>query len=149
MIITVERYLSTAEATLSSISVNGDFECWGLEDAFHPRKLAGETRIPAGGYAVHERAFGGFYERYKKDRRFRSFHEGMLWIKDVPGFSDILIHCGNTHRDTEGCLLVARERDELSMTLRNSTDAYIRLYKTAIGAAKAKALTIDFQDKDR
>ena len=35
-------------------------------------------------------------------------------IMDVPGFTDILIHCGNTHEHTSGCILVG---DSLSPQL--------------------------------
>lgn len=33
-------------------------------------------------------------------------HGRCYHILDVPGRSEILIHAGNTHRDTEGCILV-------------------------------------------
>ncbi len=149
MIITVDRYLATNEATLSRVSVDNAFQCYGLEDEARAVKVPGETRIPAGQYRVTLRTWGGFHERYSKDRRFRTIHEGMLWVRDVPQFEDILIHCGNTHRDTAGCLLVGMGRDETSMTLSNSTQAYIDLYRKVLPAAKAGHLFINYEDNDQ
>jgi len=149
MQIQVDRYLSTNEATLSRVSVDGAFQCFGLEDEWRPVKVPGETRIPAGNYRVTLRTRGGFHDRYSADRRFRAIHEGMLWVKDVPGFDYILIHCGNTHRDTAGCLLVGMGRDETSMTLSNSTQGYIGLYTKVLPAAKAGHLFISYEDNDK
>ena len=33
-------------------------------------------------------------------------HAGMLWLKDVPEFEYVYMHIGNSHENTEGCLLV-------------------------------------------
>lgn len=149
MQITVDRYLSTNEATLSRVLVDGAFQCFGLEDEFRAVKIPGETRVPAGSYKITLRTWGGFHDRYQKDRRFRDFHQGMLWVRDVAGFEDILIHVGNSERDTAGCLLVAKERDELRMTLLNSTQAYCDLYKKVVEAAHANRLYINYEDNDR
>ncbi|MGE0409524.1 MAG: DUF5675 family protein [Amphiplicatus sp.] len=148
MQIIVDRYHSTNEATLSRVSVDGAFFCYGLEDEARAVKVAGETRIPGGSYHVALRTFGVHHDRYKRDRRFRDVHEGTLWIKDVPGFEHILIHPGNTERDTQGCLLVGMERDELRMTIGRSGEAYRGLYIKVKDAAKAGKLLIDFQDND-
>ena len=148
MIISVDRYLSTNEATLSKISVDGQFFCYGVEDEYRAVKVPGETRIPAGSYKVTLRTWGGFHERYSKSRRFRSFHEGMLWVRDVPGFEDILIHVGNSERDTAGCLCVGLGRDETKMIVTNSTEAYIRLYQKVLPAARTNMLYINYEDKD-
>ena len=148
MKITVNRYLSNDEATLSRVFIDGKFYCFGLEDAYQEKKIAGKTRIPAGRYKVELRKVGGFDSRYKKDRRFADIHEGMLWIRGVPGFEFILIHCGNTHQHTEGCLLLGKGRDEKRMTIWQSGDAYREFYLAVLGAAKAGKLFIEFNDND-
>lgn len=149
MNIRVDRYLSTSEATLSRIFVDGVFQCYGLEDEFRAVKEKGETRIPAGTYKITLKTWGGFHERYKKDRRFRDIHIGMLWVRDVPDFEHILIHVGNTEKDTEGCLLVGLERDETRMTVSSSSDAYRALYLKVRTAAEKNALFITYEDMDK
>lgn len=149
MQIMVDRYLSTNEATLSKVSIDGVFQCYGLEDEFRAVKVPGETRIPAGNYKITLKSWGGFHERYKANRRFRAFHEGMLWVRDVPNFDGILIHVGNFERDTAGCLLLGMGRDETSMTLSNSTQAYIDFYQKVLPAARANRLYINYEDNDR
>ena len=148
MIILVDRYLSTNEATLSRVYVDMSFACMGLEDEARTVKVPGETRIPAGRYKVRLRTFGPHHERYLKDRRFRAFHIGMLEICGVPGFSDILIHVGNTEHDTAGCLLVGLSRDELTMTLSQSAAGYAPFYQKVAPAAQADHLSITFEDND-
>ena len=89
MKITVVRIKSDDDATLSLVSVDGYFQCFGLEDEYREEKIAGETRIPAGLYNVGVRDEGGFHNRYM--RKFSKFHRGMLEVQDVPNFKYILI----------------------------------------------------------
>ena len=148
MQILVDRYLSDAEATLSKVSVDGAFVCHGLEDEHRRIKVFGETRIPAGEYDITVRREGGFHKRYSNDRRFRDFHQGMLWVRRVPGFRFILIHVGNTEKHTKGCLLVGNA-DERKMCVWNSARAYETLYKRVINHADVGDLTIRYMDNDR
>ena len=129
MTLTIIRYSTTVESTIGSLLVDGEFSCHTLEDPSQVVKIPGETRIPGGIYEVALKSWGGFHERYGK--RF-NFHKGMLWLKTVPGFSDILIHCGNSAADTRGCLLVgmtANNNQVADGRIYRSTEAYERLYK--------------------
>ena len=88
-----------------------------------------ETRIPAGTYEVTLRTVGGFHGKYSK--RFSDIHKGMLWVRDVPGFEYILIHCGNDDDDTSGCLLVGNTQTENASSdgfVGSSTNAYKKIY---------------------
>ncbi len=149
MIITVRRFLSNADATLSEISIDGVFECYGLEDEQREIKVAGETRIPPGAYRVGVRTVGGFHARYST--RFARFHAGMLHVLDVPGFEFILIHVGNTDDDTAGCLLTGQSCAASaagSLTVGASVMAYTALYLKVVAAALAGELTIHYIDED-
>lgn len=147
MNITVTRAAAGRNTTLSEIAVDGAFVCYGLEDKAQKLKIKGKTRIPAGEYCVKLRKEGGFHSRYKE--RFAS-HKGMLHIQNVTGFEYILIHCGNTHEDTEGCLLVGAKVifDDACMDfeLKESAVAYTKLYNKVVQAAEAGNLTINFID---
>ena len=148
MKIFVDRFTSDSDTTISRIFINGQFFCFGLEDEYRTKKVAGETRIPQGTYNVGVRVTGGFHGRYSK--RFKDIHKGMLQILDVPGFEYILIHCGNTDDDTAGCLLVGEGAVTTpgKMMITNSTGAYRRLYPQLIDAAIMGRLTITIQDHD-
>ena len=147
MLITVNRFTSDNDATLSMISIDGVFECFGLEDEHRIDKVPGETRIPRGFYSIKLRTVGGFHANYS--RRFSGMHEGMLQVMDVPNFSNILIHVGNTDNDTAGCLLVGCSANTLlKMGVGSSVKAYKRLYSKVIEAAKANDLTIEYWDND-
>ena len=147
MLITVNRFTSDDDATLSVITIDGVFECFGLEDEPRIHKVPGETRIPSGFYSVRVREFGGFHGRYTA--RFPDWHQGMLEVVGVEGFTDILIHVGNTDDDTAGCLLVGRNANTSQrLSLGSSVKAYKRLYSRVIEAAKADNLQIEYWDND-
>lgn len=78
--------------------------CYTLEDEFRKVKVFGETRIPVGTYELELRTEGSLTKRY--EARFPDIHEGMIWLRAVPNFKYIYLHCGNDDEDTNGCILV-------------------------------------------
>lgn len=94
----VERKWFTGKSTCGELFVEGIFECFTLEDVVRVVKIPKETAIPTGTYKVI----------IDKSDRFKRL---MPHILDVPGFTGIRIHPGNTDSETEGCLLVGRKRD--------------------------------------
>ncbi|MFZ6723370.1 DUF5675 family protein [Undibacterium sp. Ji49W] len=149
MKIVVDRFISDDETTISHITVDGRFVCFGLEDEYRVTKLVNETRIPAGTYKVKLRTDGKHNEQYKV--LFPDIHRGMLHIQNVPGFEYILIHCGNTQADTSGCLLVGTSAvtDKHNMSIGASRPAYKRLYPIVVDAAAKDTLEIQLIDNDR
>lgn len=147
MLMLVDRFTSNNHSTISIVCVDGMFTCFGLEDEYRAHKIPGVTRIPAGRYKVGLREEGGFHARYEK--KFPEIHKGMLQVLDVPGFEYILIHVGNTHGDTAGCLLVGAGANTLNeMAVQSSTIAYADLYSRVIDAAKLGELEIEYVDND-
>ena len=117
------------DATNGLLFIDGKFECFTLEDQYQAVKVAAETAIPEGTYKITLRTVGGFHSKYLK--RY-SFHKGMLWVRDVPGFEYILIHTGNTDEHTAGCLLVGETQQDLDKGkdgfVGNSGVAYKKMY---------------------
>lgn len=147
MKISVDRIKSDDDATLSIVSIDGQFQCFGLEDEYREDKIAGETRIPKGKYDVELRTVGGFHGRYS--RKYPSLHRGMLQVMGVPDFEYILIHIGNTDDNTEGCLLVGSgATTNGGLTIQSSRIAYLALYQKVIDAAVDGQLVIEYQDFD-
>lgn len=95
MIIEVIRVMCGADCTIGKMYVDGVEECYTLEDVVRPDgvKIYGETAIPAGRYRV-------------VITRSQRFGVDMPLVLDVPNFSGIRIHPGNTAKDTHGCILV-------------------------------------------
>lgn len=123
------RYGLGEQSTLGRFKIDGEATCFTIEDERRAVKIPGETCIPEGDYVITLRTEGGFHQRYEKT--FPDMHEGMLWIRDVPGFEYILLHCGNTPADTAGCVLLgARPLVGLDgeFEVRESQVAYRHVY---------------------
>lgn len=127
--------------TLGLLFINGKFAAFTLEDEKRNVKVVGETRIPAGTYPVKLTYSPKFTPRYGHD---------MLLIDNVPGFTGIRIHKGNTEKDTEGCLLVgdiAVFNASGVSQIQHSGAAYDRVYPIIAGAIRAgEAVTLTVQD---
>src|SRR5260221_7039770 len=99
----LERMKSNANATLGALLLDGRCECFTCEDEYREVKVPGETRIPAGRYRLKLRALG---ESPHFDpvmtAKFGADYFGMVEVCDVPGFTGVLIHIGNTSADTRG-----------------------------------------------
>lgn len=128
----VQRFFATDDTTIGFLGIDGESKYFTLEDEHREEKVMHETRIPAGIYNVKLREHGGFHQRYAS--RFASIHRGMLELENVPGFTDILIHCGNDDDDTSGCLLVGMGADLKHHTISKSTSAYKELYLQVLAA---------------
>ena len=93
------------------------------------KKVKGQTAIPTGHYVINIT----YSPKYKRM---------MPLLLDVKGFSGIRIHSGNTAKDTEGCLLVGKNK-KVGKVLE-SRDTYQRLFKMMEGQ---KNITIDITRK--
>ena len=95
----LQRNPSSAHATTGTLTVDGQFECYTLEDVVRdlgPKgegKIKDETAIPPGTYPV----IINMSPRLKKL---------MMRLLEVPFFDGILIHSGNNEAHTKGCILV-------------------------------------------
>jgi hypothetical protein len=99
--LTLNRHPSGVSCTIGDLLIDGEPFCNTLEDVVRERanapvadwKIAGKTAIPAGVYLVEIT----WSNRFKCD---------LPMLSNVPGFTAIRIHAGNTDADTEGCILV-------------------------------------------
>ena len=135
------------DATNGLLFVNGVFECYTLEDQYQAVKVMHETCIPEGTYDIKFRTVGGFHEKYKK--KYGNSHFGMLHLQDVPNFTYILIHAGNTDEHTSGCLIVGETQQDLDISddgfIGHSGKAYLKLYnKVAKELLLGKSVTIEY-----
>jgi len=101
--LTVVRTQMGTDATNGILLVDGLFECYTLEDQYQAVKVMHETCIPEGTYNIKFRTVGGFHTKYKE--RYGNAHYGMLHLQDVPNFTYILIHTGNSDEVAKELLL--------------------------------------------
>ena len=127
--------------TIGKLYVDDTYFCDVLEDVDRgldssmseseilEKKVKGETAIPTGHYVINIT----YSPKYKRM---------MPLLLDVKGFSGIRIHSGNTSKDTEGCLIVGKNK-KVGMVLE-SRDTYKRLFKMM---QDQKEITIDITRK--
>lgn len=144
MKLTVIRYNLQEDYTTGILLIDGIFECFTLEDEHREEKVWGETCVPDGVYEITLRKEGRFHSRYSN--KFTDFHDGMLWVRNVPNFEYILIHIGNTDEDTAGCLLVGQVAYSNKNYIASSTLAYKAMYRKVIKAFdRGESVTIEYK----
>ena len=87
------------------------------------RKVRGQTAIPTGRYRV---TLGVKSPKYSKKKQYAACNGYVPRLINVPAFDGILIHIGNTAADSEGCILVGRNK-KVGMVLE-STNTFWQLY---------------------
>jgi hypothetical protein len=105
----LQRRFRGGDYTIGSLYVNGEYFCDTLEDTdrgltqsmsveeIKRMKIPHETAIPTGTYRV-------IVNLSPAKKRM------LPRLIDVPGFSGILIHRGNTKNDSSGCILVGENK---------------------------------------
>lgn len=136
-LIKVERFIHHPDCEIGRVYVNNEFVCFSIEDANRPNKIKGETCIPLGKYPLGTRL---------SPRFSKIFNHDMIWVQNVPGFEFILIHWGNTIKDTEGCLIIGDKIgivNQLDAVL-NSRNTYVKFYDKVIASIKAGGQFIEY-----
>lgn len=143
----IVRVARGRNTTLSHLYIGGLFCCYLLEDSIRPKKVAGQTAIPAGHYRLRLNTWAGMNVRYQG--RYPKLHRGMVEIVDIPGFSLIFIHIGNYHTDTAGCPLTGSYAQLIDGDYRvlHSADAYKRAYAQLLEVIDAGNEGITVEDR--
>ena len=127
------RFAAVGDATIGTLSIDGNYICFTLEDVIRDTKIYGKTAIPAGSYPVLVCESPRFSSAYEK----RGLGRMVPLLQGVPGFTGVRIHVGNVAKDTHGCILVGDYWDKNSPSIGNSTAAFKRLI-AALNASKDK-----------
>ena len=116
MELTLNRIFLGSSATIGELLVNDKHLCDTLEDRVRPEgeKVYGKTAIPEGTYEV----------KLTHSPRFKKILPEIL---NVPNFSGIRIHTGNSSKDTEGCILVGTWDGEKEDWISDSRIAFEKL----------------------
>lgn len=142
MEILVKREYKKKDYTIGKMYINGEYFCDTLEDTdrgltqlmtlseIKEVKEYGCTAIPTGRYPI----------AYTYSARFKKHLPLLL---QVPAFDGVRIHSGNTHKDTDGCILLG-ENKAVGKVLnsRKTMDEFLRILKPAIEACEDIWITI-------
>lgn len=138
MNITVTREPSKQGSTIGSLAIDGVRLCYTLEDEVREVpsrpvaewKVQNTTAIPRGRYAVIINHSGRF------DRL-------MPLLVDVPGFSGVRIHSGNTAADTDGCILLGFLKEgNLLLNSRNAFNEFFAQLSAALAKEEQAFVTV-------
>lgn len=102
------RYETTKGRTFGYLSLNGIILCDTLEKT--------SRLIPAGTYEL-------------ETRKSPSFGRRMIYLKDVPHRSCIMMHEGNLVSDTNGCILLGERDGLILMNSRNIVAGFFEIYQ--------------------
>lgn len=144
MIIRVQRLHHYSNYTIGVLYIDGVLQCFTLEDEKRDVKVMSKTRIPAGVYDMRLQRAGQMNTRYAA--KYPN-HRGMLHVQNVPNFTGIFIHVGNTDLDTAGCILVAQSHTLGRNFIGSSVVAYTRIYDL-IATALEKGQKVQIQVVD-
>lgn len=123
--------------TIGRLSLDGRFLCYTLEDKVREVigepvstwKVMNQTAIPKGVYPVIITMSARFKIR-------------LPLLMNVPGFSGVRIHTGNSSKDTEGCILVGSTWDGSSGWIGSSKVAFSLLFPILEQAKEPITITI-------
>ena len=122
---------------MSNLYINGEWFCNCLEDAdrgldnsmsedmIRTLKKPSITAIPRGTYEI---TLDVVSPKYSKVQFYKDVCNGKVpRLKNVKGFDGILIHAGNTDKDSSGCLLVGQNKVKGQVV--NSNETFKQLYQ--------------------
>ena len=126
MLIEVKRFEFKDTYTIGKMYIDNIYECYTLEDVVRKgAKVNGQTAIPTGTYNL----IINHSNRFNRD---------LPLLENVPNFTGVRIHAGNTSANTEGCILVGTTWSGKDF-IGNSRVAFNKLFEKL---KKAKKVTI-------
>ena len=114
----LKRIAKKDKYTIGHLYVDNKFFCDTLEDPdrgltstmnlteIKSKKIKGDTAIPTGTYKITLDVVSPKYSNFSKYPYVKFCGGKMPRLLNIPGYEGVLIHAGNTQKDTEGCLLV-------------------------------------------
>lgn len=141
MKLTLKRIALRSTYTIGRLYVDGNYFCDTLEDTVRDlnkngkfdngeKKVYGKTAIPYGTYEI----------KWTYSPRFKKYTPQLM---NVPSFSGIRIHAGNSAQNTQGCLLLGQNK-KVGMVL-NSRATINKFYPMIKEACSKGKVTIEIK----
>ena len=138
MEILVHRAWKRPEYCIGNMYIDGEWMCNVLEDTdrglddsmqewmIRNKKIPTKTAIPTGRYEVDMDTISPAFSKYQF---YKDVCKGKLpRLKNVKGFDGILIHCGTSHSNSSGCVLVGLNKKKGELT--DSKEIFKKIYST-------------------
>lgn len=136
MLVLVKRIFNCSKYCISHIYVDGVYVCDGIEDTdrmldssmsetyIYKKKVPAQTAIPIGKYKL---TLNIISPKFSKKQYYMDVCKGRVpRVLAVKGFDGILIHVGNTEKDSAGCLIVGYNK--VKGKVLYSKQAFEKLY---------------------
>ena len=141
MKLTLKRIALRQTYTIGKLYIDDNYFCDTLEDTVRDinkdgkfdngeKKIKGKTAIPYGTYEI----------KWTYSPRFKKYTPQLM---NVPSFEGIRIHSGNSNKDTEGCLLLGKNK-KVGMVL-NSKATIAKFYPIIKDACSKGKVTIEIK----
>ena len=136
MRLTLKRLYKLKDYTIGRLYVDGVYFCDTLEDTdrgltsamllgtIQRLKRPGKTAIPTGTYFVDMKTVS---PRFKSRKWAKAYGGRVPRLQGVRGFDGVLIHPGNTAADTDGCILVGKNKVKGKVV--DSVETYTQLFE--------------------
>lgn len=135
MKLTLKRIALRQTYTIGKLYIDDNYFCDTLEDTVRDlnkngkfdngeKKVKGKTAIPYGTYEI----------KWTYSPRFKKYTPQLM---NVPSFEGIRIHSGNSNKDTEGCLLLGKNKNVgMVLNSRATINKFYPLIKKACSNGK-------------
>ncbi|ECQ0899223.1 hypothetical protein FYV52_02185 [Campylobacter jejuni] len=145
MKVTINRRYTGKTCVIGKFKVLDDeekilFECFSLEEDKEGLESGKDLRIPEGNYNLKRHSPSRFENTLRSITKKDDDTMINVYNDDVPSSRAILIHWGNTDKDTQGCILLGLTKDNNNESVGQSRQAckefYDLMYKKDLSEIK-------------
>ncbi|EAK4529568.1 hypothetical protein CX784_07505 [Campylobacter jejuni] len=138
MKITINRRYTGKTCVIGKFKVLGDdeeilFECFSLEEDKEGLESGKDLRIPEGNYNLKRHSPSRFENTLRSITKKDDDTMVNVYNDEVPASRAILIHWGNTDKDTQGCILLGLTKDNNNESVGQSRLACKEFYDLMYG----------------
>ncbi|EAI6086718.1 hypothetical protein B8086_09270 [Campylobacter jejuni] len=133
MKITINRRYTGKTCVIGKFKVLDDsdnilLECFSLEEDKEGLESSKDLRIPEGNYNLKRHSPSRFENTLRSITKKEDDTMINVYNDDVPSSRAILIHWGNTDKDTQGCILLGLTKDNNNESVGQSRQACKEFY---------------------